>query len=60
MVTYIPRSSDFTLYLLHYIRFTLYTTICWRNVIPVILVSCDPMTDLKIYLRQFELYFMVQ
>ena len=30
------------------------------NVIPWILVSCDMKNDLKIYVGQFDLYFMVQ
>ena len=51
MVTYITRPSDFTFYLDDY---------CWRNVVPGILVSCDPMIDLKMYLGQCGLYFMVQ
>ena len=36
------------------------TSICWRNVIPRILVSYDPIIDLKIYLGQCDVYFMVQ
>ena len=31
-----------------------------RNVIPWILVSCDTKSDLKIYVGQFDMYFMVQ
>ena len=50
MVTYISRSIDFT-YIL--------TTICGRNIIKWILVSCDTMIDLEIYLGQCDLY-MVQ
>ena len=35
-------------------------TICWINVTPGILVSCDPIIDVKIYLCWCDLYFMVQ
>ena len=34
-------------------------TIRWRDVIPWILVSCDE-SDLKVYVRQFDPYFLVQ
>ena len=36
------------------------STIWWRNVIPGILVPCDPMIDLKIFLSHCNLYLMVQ
>ena len=35
-------------------------TICWINVTPGILVPCDPIIDVKIYLCWCDLYFMVQ
>ena len=35
-------------------------TICWINVTPGILVPCDPIIDVKIYLWWCDLYFMVQ
>ena len=35
-------------------------TICWINVTPGILVPCDPIIDIKIYLCWCDLYFMVQ
>ena len=35
-------------------------TICWINVTPWILVPCDPIIDVKIYLCWCDLYFMVQ
>ena len=35
-------------------------TICWINVTPGILVPCDPIIDVKIYLSWCDLYFMVQ
>ena len=34
-------------------------TICWINVTPGILVPCDPIIDVKIYLCWCDLYFMV-
>ena len=35
-------------------------TICWINVTPGILVPCDPIIDVKIYLCWCDLCFMVQ
>ena len=35
-------------------------TICWINVTPGILVPCDPIIDVKIYLCWCDLYIMVQ
>ena len=35
-------------------------TFCWINVTPGILVPCDPIIDVKIYLCWCDLYFMVQ
>ena len=35
-------------------------TICWINVIPGILLPCDPMNDHLLYLGHCDLYFMVQ
>ena len=35
-------------------------TICWINVTLGILVPCDPIIDVKIYLCWCDLYFMVQ
>ena len=50
-MTYIPWTSEYTLKLM---------TIRWRNVIPWILIPCDKKSDLKIYVCQCDLYFMVQ
>ena len=35
-------------------------TICWINVTPGILLSCDPMNDHLLYLGHCDLYFMLQ
>ena len=51
MVAYISQSSDLTLYLDSYLLEKCHTGI---------LVSCDLMIDLKIYLGQCDLYFRVQ
>ena len=72
-MTYISWFSDFALYLEYYLLDKCHTwditsvilpyilnTICWINVTPGILVPCDPIIDVKIYLFWCDLYFMVQ
>ena len=59
MVTYILRSRSPRFHgpvILSYIL----NTICWINVTPGILLSCDPMNDHLLYLGHCDLYFMVQ
>ena len=50
-MTYILWSSDYASYLEDYLIEKCNT---W------ILVSCDTKSDLKVYIGQFDLYFMVQ
>ena len=53
-MTYISWSSDYVIYLEDYL-----IEKC-RNAIPWISVPCDMKSDLKIYVGQFDLYFMGQ
>ena len=59
MVTYILRARSPRFHgpvILPYIL----NTICWINVTPGILVPCDLIIDVKIYLCWCDLYFMDQ